>query len=73
LEHFSNEFAMQELLDDTKRYWTRGNVIQMKGSRNIWKSGKYSIEEMYKLMEGWIDSNPLDWRDGKLISEKIKE
>jgi len=71
-EHFSNEFAIQELLEDSKRFWTKGNVVQIKGSREMWKSGKYSIVQMYRMMEGWIDCNLVDWRDGKLVADKIK-
>lgn len=72
-EHFSNEFAMQELLEATGKTWTRGNTIDIKHSREMMKSGAYGIEQMLKMMEGWIDDNKYDWRDGKLISEKIKD
>lgn len=79
LEHFSNEFLIQELLDDKERYLPRGNTIQIRGTREIFGTGngfgnwKYSIEEMYKMMESWVDDNKYDWRDGKLVSEKIEE
>lgn len=69
--HFSNEFAMQELMEDRGRFWTRGNTIDIRGSREIWRSGSYTREQMYKMMESWIDGNPMDWRDGRLISEKL--
>lgn len=72
-EHFSNEFAMQELLEQKERFWTRGNVIDIKGSREIWKSGIYSIDKFYKMIESWVDFNPRDWRDNKLISDKLEE
>ena len=73
IEHFSNEFAIQELLEDREKFWTKGNTINMRGSREIWKSGVYSMERMYEMMESWVDGNPIDWRDGKLIADKIKE
>lgn len=78
LLHFSNEFAMQELLEDTQRSWTKGNTIQIKGTREIFGTGngtsnwKYSIEELYEKLRSFIDGNPVDWRDGKLIEEKLK-
>jgi glycosyltransferase involved in cell wall biosynthesis len=77
-EHHSNELATQDLLDDEKRFWTRGNIIQIKGTREMFGTGngfdkwKYNIEEMYKVMEDCIDKNRHDWRDEKLISDKIK-
>lgn len=71
--HYSNEFSIQELLEDTERTWPKGNMISIKGSRKIWKSGLYSIEQMYEMMEKWIDPNPIDWRDGKLIVDKLCE
>jgi len=70
-EHFSNEFFVQELLEDSERYLAKGSTIDISGTRELWKSGKYSISDMFKMMEGWINFNPLDWRDGKLIEGKI--
>lgn len=71
-EHFSNEFLIQELLENKKRYTPRGNVIDIKVAREMMKTGKYSIFDMYKMMEDWIDPDPRDWRDGKLVKDKIK-
>lgn len=72
LLHFSNEFVIQELLEDKERFWTRGNTINIKGSRDMAKSGLYNIEQMYEMMKGWVDGNSYDWRDRKLITDKIK-
>jgi glycosyltransferase involved in cell wall biosynthesis len=73
LEHFSNEFFMQELLEDSERYLAKGNTIQIAGTRELWKSGKYSISDMYKMMEGWINADKYDWRDNRLISDKLRD
>lgn len=70
-EHSSNELAIQELLDDKNRYTPRGNIIDIRNARKTAKS--HSKEQVFEMMEGWIDKNPYDWRDGKLISEKIKD
>jgi len=72
LDHFSNEFFMQELLEDSERYLAKGNTIDIVGTRKLMKEGNYSIEQMYKFMEGWVNANPYDWRDGKLIEDKVK-
>lgn len=80
--HFANELAMQELLQDNRRTWTRGNTIDLRRSRELFGTGnnigngfgkwKYPLEDIFQMMQGFIDGNPIDWRDGKLIEEKLK-
>jgi glycosyltransferase involved in cell wall biosynthesis len=82
IDHFSNELLMQELMDERTRTTPRGNTINIRGSREVLGTGhgfgegpgkwKYSLEKMYNMMESWIDGNPIDWRDGKNIAEKLK-
>lgn len=83
VDHFSNEWMMEQLvLKDKGRSWTTGNTINLRGSRELFGSGngfgvgpgkwKYPMEQMLKMTESWIDGNLIDWRDGKLISEKLK-
>lgn len=71
-EHFSNEFFMERLLDDRNRVLPYGNTIDIKGTRKIMKDGGYSVWSMLDMMKGWINSNKYDWRDGKLIEDKLK-
>lgn len=77
--HFSNEFAMEDLvLREKDRTWTKGNTIQIRGTREIFGTGngfanyKYPMEQMLGMTKSWIDGNPIDWRDGKNIEEKLK-
>lgn len=77
--HFSNELAMEDLvLREKTRSWTKGNTISLRGSREMFGSGngfrnyKYPMEQMLKMTESWIDGNKTDWRDGKLIDEKLQ-
>lgn len=76
-EHHSNELATQDLLDDEKRFWTRGNTIDIRKSRELFGTGngfnkwRYDIDKIYKILDGYIDPDLKDWRDGRLISDKI--
>ena len=70
--HFSNEWLTQKFMDDHGRVMPYGNVIDLKGTKKMMKEGNYSIEKMYEMMEGWINPDKYDWRDGKLIDEKLK-
>lgn len=79
IKHYSNEYMTQRLTDEERdRVLTWGNTIDLKGARSLFGTGngfgkwKYPLEDMFKMMEGFIDGNPIDWRDGKLISEKLK-
>jgi glycosyltransferase involved in cell wall biosynthesis len=76
--HFSNEFAMEDLvLREKDRSWTKGNTVNIRGSREIFGAGngfdkyRYPMEQMLEMTKSWIDGNKYDWRDGKLISEKL--
>jgi glycosyltransferase involved in cell wall biosynthesis len=71
LLHFSNEFLMQELLEDSCRYLPRGNNFNLANIRKIVVEKGYNIEEIHKILEGYIDPDLRDWRDSKLISEKL--
>ncbi len=71
--HFSNEWLTQKLIDDTERVMSYGNFIDIRTARNIRKDLRLGIDDMYKLMERWVDPDIRDWRDGRLISEKLKE
>lgn len=71
--HFSNEFLMQELLEDRSRYLPRGNNFNLADIRKMVIEKGYEIDKIYKILEDYIDKDSHDWRDGKLISEKIKE
>lgn len=70
LLHFSNEFFMQELLDDKDRYLAKGNNFNLVEMRKMVVDNGYDVKKVYKILEGHIDPNPYDWRDGKLVSEK---
>lgn len=72
IEHFSNEWLTEKLLDDKGRSSPYGNTIDIRGTREMMKKGKYSISEMFNMMKGWINPNKYDWRDNKLIEDKIK-
>lgn len=76
--HFSNEWMMEDLvLRDKKRFWTKGNTINIRGSRELFGSGKgfghwtYSMEQMLEMTKSWTDGNKIDWRDGKNIDDKL--
>lgn len=71
-EHFSNEFLTQELVGDRSRYLPRGNNFNLVDIRKIVIEKEYNTGEIYKILEGYIDPDLKDWRDGKLISDKIK-
>lgn len=78
VKHFSNEYLTQKLIyEEMTKVWTWGNTIDMQGARKLFGSGNgfgnwtYPLEEMFKMMESWIDGNKFDWRDGKLVEEKI--
>lgn len=72
-EHFSNEFLMEKFLHDKKRVLPYGNTIDIRGTRKMIKEGKYSIWDMLDMMKGWINPNKYDWRDGKLIEDKLRD
>jgi hypothetical protein len=75
--HYSNEYEIQCLLEDKDRWWTKGNTINIAGTRELLGTGngrnkwKYSLEKIYEMLESFVDGNLIDWRDGKLISDKI--
>jgi len=69
-EHFSNEYITQKLLDDVGRVLPYGNPFNLRELRGLVK-GK-SINDAYLELEKYIDHDLYDWRDGKLISEKLK-
>jgi len=70
IDHFSNEYITEKLLGDTGRVLPYGNPFNLRELRELIK-GK-SIEEAYKILEKHVDPDLYDWRDGKLISEKLK-
>jgi hypothetical protein len=74
LEHFSNEWLTEKLIGDTDRIVPYGNkCIDIRTARSIMRDLNLSIDEMYKLMEKWTDSDKFDWRDGKLINDKLNK
>lgn len=70
-EHFSNEWMTEKLLEERERYLPDGNVFDLRDLREL--ARKNTIEKTYELMKGIIDPDPKDWRDGKMIEEKLKE
>jgi len=71
--HFSNEWIIEKLLDDKNRVMPYGNIIDIRTVRNIMKNCSLGIDDTYKLMESLIDSDLCDWRDGRLIKDKLEE
>lgn len=69
--HFSNEWITEKLLGDKDRIMPYGNIIDIRTARNIMKECRLGMDDMYKLMERWIDPDLYDWRDGKLIKDKL--
>lgn len=69
-EHFSNEYITEKLLGDTGRVLPYGNPFNLRELRELVK-GK-NIEEAYSELDKYVDHDLYDWRDGKLISEKLK-
>ena len=79
VKHFSNEYLTQKLIYEEKdKIWTWGNTVDMQGARKLFGSGNgfgkwtYPLEDMFKMMESWVDGNKYDWRDGRLIEDKLK-
>lgn len=76
-EHFSNEWLTQKFMDDPGRILPYGNFFDLRIIRNTIKDSGYNIrdvkniDDIYKMMEKWTNPDPRDWRDGKLIEEKI--
>lgn len=71
-EHLSNEFLIQELLEDKSRYLSRGNNFNLRDIRKIVKSIN-NIQDSYEELEKYVSQDKYDWRDNKLIDDKIKE
>lgn len=70
-DHFSNEWLIEKLLCDKNKSSPYGNTIDIRGAREFMKKGGYSVPFMFNAMKGWINSNKYDWRDKKLIEDKI--
>lgn len=71
-EHFSNEFSIQELLDDKHRYLPKGNNFNLQDIRKIVKSID-NTQNSYREFEKYVSHDEYDWRDNKLIDDKIKD
>ena len=72
LLHFSNEWLTERIIDDPGRIMPYGTHIDITGARALMKDNNYSIKQMYIMMKEWIDPDPHDWRDGKIICDKLE-
>lgn len=71
-EHFSNEFSIQELLEDKSRYLPRGNNFNLRDMRKMVKSIN-NTQSSYVELEKYVSQDRYDWRDNGLIDDKIKD
>lgn len=70
-EYPSNIFITQKLLSDIGRVLPYGNCFNLKELRELIK-GK-SIKEAYDMLGKYVNPDSYDWRDGRLIEDKLKE
>jgi glycosyltransferase involved in cell wall biosynthesis len=76
-EYPSNIYITQRLQDDIDRVLPYGNFFDIKNIRKMVR--QYDIgndldrDTIYKNMKVYINPDPYDWRDGRLIEDKLKE
>lgn len=83
--HFSNEYFTEKFLDDINTGIDRtlpiGNHFDLKelrkivrdiGIDNVGNNIEKNIDSIYKELEKYVNPNHYDWRDNRLIEEKLK-
>ncbi len=74
-EYPSNILITQRLLDDIGRVFPYGNHFDIKDIRKMVRQYdiKHDMKQLYENMEVCVNPDKYDWRDGKLIEDKLEE